>query len=120
MRRTVRGLSVLVVSLAALAALAGDSAPAGAGTQAVVPGFVCTTYAQMPFPVDLDFDAAGNLYVGNEESLQGVPTITVTAKDVDVGAYAPGPGVVTIRAGLGSDARGVSVRMVRSGRSLKY
>jgi len=47
-------------------------------------------------------------------------TITVSAKKVDLGTYAPGPGVVTLGAGLGDDERSVSVRMVRSGRSLKY
>jgi hypothetical protein len=47
-------------------------------------------------------------------------TITVKAKNVDLGAFADGPGPVEVAVALGSDSRAVTVRMVRKKTSLKY
>ena len=47
-------------------------------------------------------------------------TITVTAKNVDLGAVANGPNAENVTVTLGTDSRPETVRMVRAGKSLKY
>jgi hypothetical protein len=47
-------------------------------------------------------------------------TITVNAKNVDLGTYAPGGNSVLVSVGLGAAQHAVRVRMVRTGRAMKY
>jgi hypothetical protein len=61
------------ISLAFLIAAAGLNAVPPAGAQ-VVDGYEVTVYSTLPGPTGLDFDAAGNLYVGQDAPASGAIT----------------------------------------------
>jgi hypothetical protein len=105
----------------------------GLSTDGTTPAAASDVRVRMGTAVDVTIPAAsfqrsGDLWVfsGNVGGITdvvldyGTENITIKGKGLTLPDYPDGPNDVAVAVDVGADSRGVSVRMVRSGKTLKY